>query len=191
MYTPQASRACFESLFHRFVPPEVGEKMHLLRVWVTVSCRGIFIVKCRRKQLNLLYSDIRTTVQDALYTLRMHMPIHPNYEDQGLLNLHKKSICFVGGMRLKQRTNRILLRGQPWTELPSSTLLIDLSKLKDGILLAPYTHLLSTASSTARCVCTSYLLLLQKKNIIVNFASYSQSKQTLSLFGPHNISVFE
>ncbi|OEH74819.1 hypothetical protein cyc_06962 [Cyclospora cayetanensis] len=180
----EAANPCFESNFKHIVPMEVSEKMHVLPVWVTASCTGLLVKTCKRKLIELHFTNTKTNVRDALSALRSSMHVNPRQQGP--------SMCFVGKARLKRKTSRLLLPGNPWREIPSSTLLLDITRLQQGVLLAPATGMLTRASTTARTVCPSYVSLLRgKKTLTVYHMKYVLSKQPASAFGRHSINVFD
>ncbi|KAL8424522.1 hypothetical protein Efla_005628 [Eimeria flavescens] len=182
----EAANPCFEANFPRSVPEEIAEKMHMLPVWVTTQCSGVLLRKCKRKLFEVHFKDTKTTVRDALAFLRAHMQLSSRRRED--------SSCFVGRARLKRRMARSLLPGSPWKEIPLRTLLMDISRLKSGVLLAPATTLLSLASVAAHTVCPSYVSLLQQKQkqpFVVLRSAHGTAKHPVSAFGPNSVHIFE
>ncbi|KAL8435899.1 hypothetical protein ACSSS7_002125 [Eimeria intestinalis] len=180
----EAARPCFEANFRHNVPEEIGEKMHVLPLWVTTYCEGLLMKKCKRKLLEVNFTDTKVTVRDALSVLRTHMQLGVRKRDP--------SRCFVGMARLKRRVARSVLPGHPWKEIPPGTLLMDIARLKTGILLAPSSGFFGGDTAAAHTVCPSFVALLQHKDpIIIQRLSHGVTKQPMSAFGPNSINFFE
>ncbi|KAL8269480.1 hypothetical protein Esti_006596 [Eimeria stiedai] len=180
----EAAKPCFEANFRHSMPEEIGEKMHVMPVWVTTHCEGLLLKKCKRKVFEVHFSDTKVTVRDALMVLRMHMQLG--------VRRREPSTCFVGRARIKRRVARSVLPGHPWKDIPPGTLLMDISRLKSGVLLAPASSLFVTDTAAAHTICPSFVSILQHKDpIIIQRLSHGITKHPMSAFGPNSINVFE
>ncbi|PHJ23348.1 hypothetical protein CSUI_002800 [Cystoisospora suis] len=155
---------CRPDVWRQLIPGQIPLGGYSLPVFVTTQCSGVIKKKCRRRSINLLFSDHQVTVRDALLALRSYMR-RETVERSGRPSPRE---CFVGYAQLKSKERRTLGLGHPWKALQASTALTTLlGDPSTGFLLAPKTTFFKTEASTAHMICPSYSTVLAQENIFV------------------------
>lgn len=199
-FVKQAASSCVQEGLRRLeVSPRVREKETQLTVWVSVACPLLILRSCRRRAFTLSFTNPKTTVRDALVSLRREMLAAGGSRTRSLA-LPGTPSCFLGKARLKVKTDASRRSGG-WRELRANTLLLDLAETpaptiaasSQLLLLAPQSAFLGGALAAARKVCPEYVALQRRERPVYvhHDDSYLQERRRHeSVFGPASVQPF-